>query len=55
MTLRGMLDVAHVLWAEEVGSRAALERVLAAADLPPDEGPLAQARQDAMLAGEVFG
>lgn len=49
MTFGHMLDAAHVLWAEQVGVDR-LDRVLHEVTLPPDEGMLAQARLDAMLA-----
>ncbi len=53
MNFREALDVAHALWADEEG-RVVVDAILVDAGLPPDEGLLAQARQDAMLAGEVL-
>lgn len=51
-SLRDALDVAYVLWGERLGvdGYARLDTHLLSAGLPPDEGPEAQARLDAMLA-----
>lgn len=49
MTYRDRLDLAYVVWGRDVGFPE-LDMHLASLGVPPDEGPAAQARQDAMLA-----